>query len=225
MTDFPAIMSAPMVAALTRPVVEKRKRMTRRLAWRWSDQQLAFGEPPERRCSPTIWQRVKPGDLIWVRETHWRWGRWQRSLPDPDGPFKWRFIPMGPSRDQIKYETPAGNTHVHRVPDRVGWWLRPAIFHPREFSRITLRVGATRMEPLLNITEDDAIAEGVVQIDAKTWGVPGSGCESFNGGPIGAFSSLWWSLHGLASWQENPEVVVVSFEPAIRNIDRLKEAP
>lgn len=47
MTDYPIIMSAPMVGAL----VAGRKTMTRRLA------------------SSRTWPRVRPGDRLWVRET------------------------------------------------------------------------------------------------------------------------------------------------------------
>lgn len=53
MTDRSIIFSAPMVRAL----LDGRKTMTRRLAWR---------APLQPR--PTIWQNVGPGDRLWVRE-------------------------------------------------------------------------------------------------------------------------------------------------------------
>lgn len=222
MTDFPAIFSGPIVLGL----LARRKRMTRRLAWRPGGPP---GSPRFYYGKPTIWQSVKPGDLLWVRENFWRWGRWVGE--EKGGNPTHRFEPeSGGGWPDVLYacetNTPedAGAQRGKFGQAEPAWHLRPCIFLERRHSRLTLEVVATKIEPVTAITEADAIAEGAVQLDAKTWGFPGTGCESFNGGPVGAFSSLWMSLHGIASWEEGPEVVAVTFVVHGRNIDAMEKA-
>ena len=61
--DIPVIMSRPMVRA----TIEDRKTETRRLAWRDKNPPTAFSP----HWVETAWQRVKPGDRLYVRES-WR---------------------------------------------------------------------------------------------------------------------------------------------------------
>ena len=88
-----------------------------------------------------------------------------------------------------------------------GW--RPSILMPRKASRITLEVEAVRVERLQEISEEDAIAEGI--------GKPIGGCF-FNYGratrlPTGreSYRTLWESINGPGSWDANPYVWVIEF--------------
>jgi hypothetical protein len=80
---------------------------------------------------------------------------------------------------------------------------RPSIFMPRAASRIDLRVTAVRVERLQDISEEDAIAEGVeLELVHRS------------GGAV-AFRDLWDSLNATrAPWASNPWVWVITFERA-----------
>lgn len=225
MTDIPIIFSAPMVLAL----LAGRKTMTRRLAWRplpkdISDQADRVGMRGVVNGPPSPWQNVKAGDRLWVRENHWRFGRWvgKKTSGNPSYSFEPLrepsdmpdVVPAADAKDFALYHGKFGDP----VED---WHLRPSIFMPREHSRLTLVVTGTKMEPVQSISEEDAIAEGVQLIGEKTWGVPGTGSMVFNGGPVDAFSALWMSLHGFAGWHDNPEVVAPTFQVVEANIDEV----
>jgi hypothetical protein len=132
-------------------------------------------------------------------------------------------------------EPPSGA--IYRADDVAGHidggW-RPSIFMSRWASRISLEVTAVRIERLQEVSEEDAVAEGlraqVGDSDAGyTWsgtgyegGIPGSfhtpgtaGCRCNVAGPSPAqcaYRELWDSINGKrAPWSANPWVWVVEF--------------
>lgn len=114
-----------------------------------------------------------PGDRLWVRET------FSRSA-NGDGIWYWAD----------------GN------PD-YGDWSRPkpSIHMPRWASRITLQITDIRVEQLCDISEEDAIAEGVSnQCEDGMWI---SAMEQY--------ADLWDSINGGGSWDANPWVWVIEF--------------
>ncbi|MEH7827630.1 hypothetical protein [Gemmobacter denitrificans] len=100
-----------------------------------------------------------------------------------------------------------------------GYPWRPSIHMPRWASRITLTVTDVRVQRLQQISEADAVAEGVSPISEPNdlkW-------EHYS--PHGvAFAALWNSLHGHGAWEANPWVVVPTFTVAHGNIDKLENA-
>ena len=89
-----------------------------------------------------------------------------------------------------------------------GKWKSP-IYFPRSESRILLEITDVRIERLQDITEADALAEGT--------GTLMRGCTRYDGEATDMFRQLWESLHGPASWEENPWVWRLQFrriEPA-----------
>lgn len=226
MKDIPCIMSAPMVQAL----LAGRKRMTRRLAWRLSD----VGDNHTR--TPTSWQAVWPVDRIWIRESHWRWGYWKGTKKS--GNPSYEFVPAVTDgfEPMVYAEEPPGP--VRKFAEVApGYCRRPAIFHPRAASRITLKVKATRIERLWDITPADCLAEGVEYegADPGFYYVPGIMPHSITAvgveeradlmpHEVQCFRKLWMHIHDRQSWDANPEVVAVSFDVHLQNIDTLKEA-
>jgi len=158
----------------------------------------------------------KPGDQLWVRETFFAYGLWFSSSKGG----KW-FSDTTHSFDS------GGHRFMDSPPEEIekgrsskeGWYKRPSIFMPREASRITLEITDIHVERLHDITEEDAIAEGVGHGFQMNAGWPDylhikSGvCELTQDTAKMSFASLWESINGLGSWDDkNPWVWVVAFK-------------
>lgn len=190
MTDYPIIFSAPMVRAL----LDGRKTMTRRLARRRDKSGL-------ERATP--WVTVIPGDLLWVRESCWTF-----ESQDVRHSNQVQYM----ADDGARFDTPSS-----------GHWIcktRPSIHMPRWASRLTLIVTATKVEPLQNISEEDAKAEGAELVDEVTGRIS---LDDRRGSYRLGFEAIWRQIHGAESWDANPEVVALTFRVIRENIDRIKE--
>lgn len=197
-----------------RALLDGRKTMTRRLAWRevLHDSGAFKGLAKERKPSP--WQKVKPGDRLWVRENHRFW------QPASDASI------LGPPMCAYDvFDTVHGPVMPEADRERLDCWLdgelRPSIHMPRWASRLTLLVEAVKVERLRDILHADAIAEGV-EGSGCTWKNYGGGEPFINASA--SFMSLWDSLHGPGAWKANPEVVAITFSVEKRNIDALELA-
>lgn len=183
MTDRPIIFSGPMVRAL----LDGRKTMTRRLAHLPPRVFMKIGDGPvEPILAPSNWRKVAPGDRLWVRESIKIVGSF---LDYSNGERR-----QCAARDEYFW---AVNYRREKVP---------AIHMPRWASRITLEVTAVKVERLAQISEEDALAEGIVREFARA--------------PFLTFADLWDSLHGKDAFLANPEVVAISFNVWLYNIDR-----
>lgn len=238
----PILFSGPMVCAL----LEGRKTQTRRLL----KPQPQFVTGRGRRIyADEDWKKswedgadddlpYAPGDLLYVRET------WQTGVSG-DGPqISYRATPdfcaidawdgpdegIGPS---FNYERCPGAHFYHWLSDVLsddGPW-RPAIHMPRWASRLTLEVTGVKVEQIQDITEEDAIAEGVCAFveanDNSSWrGLSaddryGLVCATY-GSARNAFHCLWDSLNAKrAPWDSNPWVVALTFTVIKQNVDAL----
>lgn len=214
-TVKPILFSGPMVRAL----LDGRKSQTRRVL----NPQPSSGV----RRSPFVQSGVEdghgrevklrydPGDLLWVRET------WCQYLA--------REVFGGSSLDVIAYK--AGRAWLDggallegryssiiredTKPASVKW--RPAIHMPRWASRLTLEVTGVKVERLQEISETDALAEGISVTGFWRESEPASIC----------FSLLWDSINAKrpgASWEDNPWVVGLTFRVHKTNVDAFLSA-
>ena len=189
MKTRPILFSAPMVRA----ILSGTKTQTRRAV---KDRHIDAAPPAcffqwlRERCT-----YGQPGDRLWVRET-WAYGVHALAAErDEDGPFVYA----------------ADGTDQGRLCDR---W-RPSIHMPREASRILLEITSVRVEPLQDISEADAVAEGIAR--------DGDGYErfhvdpdapvgqSFTRNPVLAYRGLWDYINGGGAWDKNPLVWVIEF--------------
>lgn len=136
----------------------------------------------------------KIGDRLWVRESFTYW---------EDDEF---------GGDYLEYRTGHRVSlgeweYPHPIYDhcigRFGKWT-PSIHAPRWASRLTLEIIGVRVERLQDISEEDAIAEGVIcDKTDSSWHSNGAYAK-------GRFKSLWQSVYG--TWDQNPWVWVIEFK-------------
>ncbi len=228
MTDRPIIFSAPMVRAM----LDGRKTQTRRMLkpqpeyiessgrWKWS-------LPPKTR------RNVTGGSVATGSREFWEYAP-NGSFPYAVGDRLWvREAFIGPYAYEVNEYPPRdwGNKAIWfpadgPVPEKHAgqFWhrARPSIHMPRWASRMTLTVTDVRVQRLQDISEADAVAEGVIHDSFGGW----RGHEGTIGYPtaIWAYHHLWNSLHGPGAWDANPWVVAVTFTVQRGNIDQMPGA-
>jgi hypothetical protein len=214
--ERPILFSALMVKAL----LEGRKTQTRRIVKPRKDMNFGCllypnelaGEVNNGVMDNCPWPL---GNRLWVRET-------------------FAIVPRTAYRcsDGVQQTLRPDDDHDAAIY-RSGWersksgfvW-RPSIFMPRWASRITLEIVSVRVERLQDISQEDAIAEGLKGItkDGKLvkYGIPdadglpgtdntGWPWQDWRISPIDAYQKLWESINGKGSWDKNPWVWVISF--------------
>lgn len=186
MKEYPILFKTEMVEAIW----EGKKNITRRLVKRipldWLDNtgfDPEFVAMPENHLSPYGYN----GDDLWVRETWTQNGlgyyRYRAGWKDKSkGPF------TGPS-----------------VPEKFRGKWKPNIFMPKSICRTWLHNLGVRIERLQDITNEDAIAEGIDMNKTP--------CIE----PMNAYAILWDSINGSDSWSKNPWVWVIKFIKYERN--------
>jgi hypothetical protein len=207
MKKRPIIFSTPMIQA----ILKGRKTQTRRVIkpqptypyWcgighGWDD-----GHGYEIKC------RYEVGDILWVRET---WANTYNILTDD-------------KREIRKYIYKADNSYLPSGFDDSVWqkvkW-RPAIYMPYEAARIFLKVKNIKIERLQDITEEDAISEGIQkQTIYDSFRKPKAYvyCNTCKDTAKEAFQMLWDSINAKRGfdWNTNPYVWVIEFEKFLGN--------
>jgi hypothetical protein len=141
-----------------------------------------------------------PGDRLWVKET-------TVNVEDHGyvGPVYAESDEGRSVRDYGLSPDPEDMTEVEPQDLK----LRPSIFMYRAMSRITLEIVSVRVERLQDISEVDALAEGVDRQEAKTT-LSSIGMKDISG-PVAEYSVLWEKINGAGSWDANPWVWVIEF--------------
>lgn len=150
----------------------------------------------------------KIGERLWVRETF--------CVVD-DTQFegdKWIDYRATP---RYLGSHPAGWDNDPENPEALTW--KPSIHMPRWASRILLEITNVRVEQLQDISEEDAIAEGIEPHFAgwkpyRTFFYEADGITPSNyfEDPRHSYMQLWESINGQGSWDLNPWVWVVEFK-------------
>ena len=131
------------------------------------------------------------GMILWVRET---WIDLQKTPVMGAGSEKY----IG-----LKYWYRADNTREMEVAGN----YKPSIFMPKEASRIKLEITNIRPEKLCDITEEDAMAEGISLPNYAEQAIK----DIHYPDPSDIYAELWDEINGIGSWIKNPWVWVIEF--------------
>jgi len=156
------------------------------------------------------------GDCLYVKETWWSYGYFEETgeYTKSGKPKKqWKMAWEGAVfLDQKKPPMQSGLT------DNFKWRKMSSLFLAQKDARIWLKVTNVRVERLLDISEADAIAEGIISHKGVPGEYPsdtmykdylGTSCVI---SPIHSYFTLWDSINGAGSHKENCWVWVIEFE-------------
>lgn len=251
MADKQIIFSAPMVRALldgrktqTRRVIKYGKYLPEFCGGRYDDKNdpSNYGwEDCERGEWITLdqWPRwnfvpYRKGDRLYVREA-WRAMDGQDKFSGSQ--IAAQCLEAGYKRawSPIQYEVDGERDNW--IADPHGFGSKPgryrhARFMPRWSSRLTLIVTDVRVQRLQEISEADALAEGVEPLHTGyfPYGITTFMTTCVDGREVPAqccrtarhsFEMLWNSLHGPDAWGANPWVCAISFTVQRGNIDQM----
>jgi hypothetical protein len=219
MTARPILFSAAMIRAL----LDGRKTQTRRIIKPQPDASATY--QGIERDGLHLWSRgcvygkiplrFAKGDRLWVRET-WRCNGWASDVAtifyrasENDGYTamceQWPVADHKPLRVEAKW---ASSLHM-----------------PRWASRLTLTVTDVRVQRVHDLTEAEALAEGVT-LGLNGFCVPG--VEHPNKDfPVltrptayEMYAALWDVINGSGAWCANPWIAALTFSVERRNIDQ-----
>jgi hypothetical protein len=141
------------------------------------------------------------GDVLWVRETIFS-DRDKNALYKADESFVYL------NNEPKLYDT----IDISYFTDKRNYV--PGIHMPKTACRIFLQIKSVKVESLQEISEADAITEGIES------SISGNGRivykhylkPKYGPSPIHSFQTLWESINGPESWNANPWVWVIEFE-------------
>ena len=215
MKERPILFSAPMVRALLDGSKTQTRRVAKEFAGRDDLDAILKRFPHQDGCP-----YGHTGDRLWVRET---WGVVSNEW-DADG----NLVGWAPDRpatavNEMRFGQGYYSGHVIYAADGSYEWAgdddgggeprsawHPSIHMPRAASRILIEVVSVRVERLQDISEADAIAEGLPWQQCTDWMGPNGSQRDF--GPKDAYRELWEQINGAGSWDANPWVWVVEFK-------------
>ena len=155
----------------------------------------------------TVWREFPKwmkNDIIWVKET-WCYA-YDNNVQDG-----------AENRYSVIYKASENGRLFQENCE--GWRWRSPLFMPKGLCRLKLLVTDVCIQKLHDITEADAIAEGIEKKTGtspirwfKQYNTAKNGEELYCTNPIFAYQTLWEKINGKDSWQENPYIWKINFK-------------
>lgn len=261
MTDRPILFSAPMVRALLagRKTQTRRIIKPQPFASGYYDGEIELNVIPANYQYPKAFRfnanavgggaileeifepRISAGDRLWVKENaavrHESWHHVDGDAhqvcyrADEDEHGRWLGLAScgnGIRRGKAPSVFPRKS---HNLDGSLRW--QPSIHMPRWASRLTLIVTDVRVERLQDISEEDAIAEGVERLHSGfyPYGIATFMTTFVDGREVPAqcctnardsYQLLWDHINGRGAWDANPWIACYSFRVIKQNIDQIE---
>ena len=214
MIDRPILFTGPLV----RPTLDGLKTMTRRairsqpdrIVTDWTDdaepgEVVIYRGWPHRLTESRGRNKAAAGELTPIK-IHCPYGVPGDTLRVKEG---WSVPAMFDALKPSEIDPRAAGTVRYEADGHRAGRYRSARFMPRWASRITLEVTGVRVERLQEITEEDAVAEGVFNDRRILEGIDLGGWTARE-----RFQRMWNDLNTKRgySWESNPWVWVVGFK-------------
>lgn len=230
MADKPILFSGPMVRALLAGTKTQTRRLltlrghksftefgpsdTQGYDWHFRDAGMRWHDLRDAEMKARL--RVSAGDRLYVREA------WSA---DPNGVEKDGGIDIVYFADHHRsYLKPLDDWRLPKAAYSASGLITP-LHMPRWASRITLHVTEVRVQRLQDVSEEDALAEGITPLPSGRYH-----CGHDEEGQITAKSSvtafawLWNSINGEDAWTQNPWVAAYTFQVERANIAQARTA-
>ena len=150
------------------------------------------------------------GDLIYVRETFAALGHNDYQQVNPN-----HITEIHEYRYKASEKESIANCEDHEVR---GYKWVPSIHMPKHASRLTLIITDVRIERVQDITEEQAIKEGMPTDEECQKLAVESGIGWYQK-PAIWFKNAWNSIYN--NWDQNPYVWVIEFEVIHKNVDQV----
>lgn len=176
-------------------IIEGRKTQTRRVI---KPQPIIAPTYKELSLKDLEYDGFKPryqvGEIVYVKEAHYRYGHWIKNGFIKAGRQKWLFKA---DTKEVRYlENRPPMVYANAIKDKTGWFKRSPLFMPQSAARYFTKFTGVRAERLQEINEEDAEAEGL---------------DLLQGGILCEFRLLWDSINPKYPWESNPWVWVYTF--------------
>lgn len=112
-----------------------------------------FWDYQDLRVNP----RYHVGETVYVKESHYRYGTWTTRVVNN----RRDFIPIEDTFKIRYFENPPDHYYKQNEKYALGYFKRSPLFLPAESARHFQKVSAVDAQRLQEITEEDAIAEGI----------------------------------------------------------------
>ena len=162
-----------------------------------SEEGLPMAISKRSGCLSQIKPRYKKGETVYLKEPY-------MFTPNPEV--------INPNGNGIRYKFSESKQFIEE------WKWQNKLFMPTKYARYFIKITDVRIEQIRDITEQEAINEGVgygFQMNAvypDYMNIKNGICTLTQDSVVMSFATLWESINGKDSWNNNPCVFVYEYE-------------